>query len=135
MRPFLDASVLVEACLFNSSGYRAAEELVQSEGACTSAHALAEAYATLSGDKRLNINPHDASHMVVDLSRNLRTGALDANHVLELIRKAPGQGIYGGTIYDAIHAETARQMNCDRIHTLNESHFRHVAPDMEIGVL
>jgi predicted nucleic acid-binding protein len=135
MRPFLDASVLVEACLLHSPGYRAADELVRSEGACTSAHALAEAYATLSGDKRLHINPHDASEMVIDVSENLRTGALGAEQVLELIRQAPGQGVYGGTIYDAIHAETARQMDCGRIHTINVSHFRHVAPDMPIAPL
>jgi len=28
----------------------------------------------------------------------------------------------GGAFYDAIHAETARKMECSKIHTLNENH-------------
>ncbi len=131
MKRFLDASVLVEACLLHSSRFRAADALI-GQGGSTSAHALAEAYATLSGDKRLRINPRAAAAMVRDCAARLEVGSLDAAKLLELIGTAPGRGITGGSFYDAIHAETARQLGCGSIHTLNESHFRHVAPDMEI---
>jgi hypothetical protein len=56
MKRFLDASILVEACLAQSPQFAAADALVKTTGAVTSAHALAEAYATLSGDARLKIN-------------------------------------------------------------------------------
>lgn len=131
---FLDASVLVEACLLNSPKFDRADALLQG-GNCTSAHALAEAYATLSGDKRLKISPQSAAEMVLDAARRLQCGALDSGEIAALIEKAPSKGISGGSFYDAIHAETARKLGCQTLCTLNEAHFRHVAPDLNIEVL
>jgi len=132
MKRFLDASVLVEACLAQSSKFAAADELVKTSGATTSAHALAEAYATLSGDPRLRINPYDAAQMVGDLAQAIQVHALAAKLYLPLIREAPANGIRGGAFFDAIHAKTAREMKCDELHTLNVRHFKHVAPDMNV---
>ena len=134
MKVFLDASVLVEACLLQSAKFRQADALINSSG-YTSSHALAEAYATLSGDKRLRINPHDAAAMVLDCSTRLKIGQLEPSETLKLIKSAPANGVSGGSFYDAIHAETARKMGCSKIHTLNEGHFRHVAPDLEVAPL
>ncbi len=132
MKRFLDASVLVEACLRQSPKFAAADALVNAPHACTSAHALAEAYATLSGDPRLRIHPADAARMVGDLAKLLRVRGFAVEDYLRLISAAPGRGIRGGTIYDALHAETARQSRCGEIHTLNLSHFQHVAPDLAV---
>lgn len=134
MGVFLDASVIVESALLNSDKFEKADALLQS-GACTSIHALAEAYATLSGDKRLKINPHDAAEMVLSCASKLEKGVLSEMVSLDLIKIAPSRGITGGSFYDAIHAETARKMGCSKIYTLNETHFRHVAPDLEISPL
>ena len=131
---FLDASVLVEACLLNGPKFRQADALVAS-GNCTSAHALSEAYATLSGDKRLRINPHDAARIVLDCAAKLNVAAIKQSDLLALIERAPANGISGGSFYDSIHAETARKSGCAVIHTLNASHFRHVAPDLTISPL
>lgn len=130
MKPFLDTSVLIEACLLNSHKFAAADALVCSGRARTSSHALAGAYATLSGDKRLKINPHDAAQMVADLAAELTMANLEADHHVTLIQNAPRQGIYGGSFFDALHAQIARQLKCDEIHTLNVRHFEHVAPDL-----
>lgn len=131
MKHFLDASVLVEACLAQSPRFRASAALLE-RGCCTSAHALAEAYATLSGDKRLGIGPHEAAQMVADCAARLEVGVLPAKRMAALIASAPARGITGGSFFDAIHAETARQMKCAVVHTLNPSHFRHVAPDLVV---
>jgi predicted nucleic acid-binding protein len=130
MKPFLDTSVLVEACLMHSPKFGEADALIRSGRACTSAHALGEAYATLSGDKRLKINPHDAAQMVADLAAKLKIGTLTEGEYLKLLQSAPRKGIFGGLFFDAIHAQVARQLNCDEIHTLNVRHFSHVAPDL-----
>jgi hypothetical protein len=61
MNRFIDASVLVEACLADSRNFTAADALVKRNGAVTSAHALAEACPTLSGDARLKIKADDAA--------------------------------------------------------------------------
>lgn len=73
--------------------------------------------------------------MVLDCGSRLRIGVLGEEELLELIRLAPSRGITGGPFYDAMHAQTARKMGCSKIHTLNESHFRHGAPDLEIAPL
>lgn len=92
MKRFLDTSVLVEACLAQSAQFARADALVKMVGAVTSAHALAEAYATLSGDVRLKINPHDAAKMVADLANALHVHALGVQPYIELIEGAPFQG-------------------------------------------
>jgi predicted nucleic acid-binding protein len=132
MKRFLDTSVLVEACLGQSPKFAAADALVSSPETFTSAHALVEAYATLSGDARLKIHAADAARMVEDLARGLTVRALSVEDCRRLISSAPSKGIRGGTIYDALHAETARQCGCQAIHTLNGSHFKHVAPDLTV---
>jgi predicted nucleic acid-binding protein len=135
LKRFLDASVLVESCLSQSSKFAAADKLVNEKSSITSGHALAEAYATLSGDPRLKIRPADAAQMVEDLARTLTVHSFEAVQYRQLISTAPTKGIRGGSIYDALHAETARQAGCNEIHTLNLAHFKHVAPDLKVVAL
>jgi predicted nucleic acid-binding protein len=135
MKRFLDASVLVESCLAQSVKFAQADKLVNEKHSVTSAHALAETYATLSGDARLKIRPVDAAQMVEDLARTLTVLSFDATQYRALIASAPAKGIRGGTIYDALHAETARLAGCEEIHTLNVNHFKHVAPDLKVVAL
>ena len=130
-RIFLDASVLVEACLLHSAKFAEADALI-ARANVTSSHALAEAYATLSGDKRLGIRTQDAALMVEECAAKLTVGELDAAALRKLMASAPDRGITGGLFYDAIHAQVARKMHCAVIRTLNASHFRHVAPDLEV---
>jgi predicted nucleic acid-binding protein len=132
MNHFIDASILVEACLAESRHFTAADALVKRDGAVTSAYALAEAYATLSGDARLKIKANDAAQMVTDLAHALQVHALAAKTYIELIRDSPAKGITGGSFFDAIHAQAARETNCTEIHTLNVRHFKHVAPDLSV---
>jgi predicted nucleic acid-binding protein len=132
MKPLLDASVLVESCLSQSPKFAAADALVHAPGACTSAHALVEAYATLSGDPRLKINPADAAAMVEDMAKALTVQVLSVADYRQLILLAPAKGIRGGMIYDALHAQTARRSGCQEVHTLNVPHFKHVAPDLAV---
>jgi len=131
MADFLDASILVEACLSQSPLFSKADALVRKEN-ITSSHALAEAYATLSGDKRLRIRPKEAAQMVSDLADHLTVETLNPEETVRQIRAAPDRGTAGGSIYDALHAAVAKKKNCAVIHTMNISHFRHVAPEMKI---
>ena len=132
MKIFLDASVLVESCLTASPKFAKADQLVSRKDAITSAHALAETYATLSGDPRLRISPSDAAQLVDDLANALTVHPFELTDYRALISAAPLKGVRGGAIYDALHAQTARLAGCQEIHTLNVSHFRHVAADLQI---
>lgn len=132
MKIFLDASVLVESCLSTSPKFAKADQLVSRNDAVTSAHALAETYATLSGEPRLRISPADAAQLVDDLADAVTVHAFDLADYRSLISTAPPKGVRGGAIYDALHAQVARLAGCHEIHTLNVSHFRHVAADLKI---
>ena len=132
MKIFLDTSVLVEACLTASPKFAKADQLVSRQDAITSAHALAETYATLSGDPRLRISPSDAAQLVDDLANALTVHPFELTDYRALFSAAPSKGVRGGAIYDALHAQTARLAGCPEIHTLNVSHFRHVAADLKI---
>ena len=135
MKTFLDASVLVESCLTASPKFSKADQLVSRKAAITSAHALAETYATLSGDPRLRISPLDAAQLVDDLANTLNVRPLGAADDRALITEAPSEGVRGEAIYDALHAQSARLAGCQEIHTLNATHFRHVAADLKIAPL
>lgn len=132
MKKFLDSSVLVEACLAQSQRFAQADRLVGEGGAVTSAHALAEAYAVLSGSPRLKIKAEDAARMVEEMADALSIRGFEERDYRRLIADAPRKGVRGGALYDALHAETARLAGCEEIHTLNVSHFRHVAPDLSV---
>ena len=132
MKRFIDSSVLVESCLSASPKFAAADALVNDANAWTSAHALAEAYATLSGDVRLKIAPADAAAMVEDLAARMHVHAMGATDYRQVIGSAPAKGIRGGGVYDALHAQAARLCHCAEIHTLNVGHFKHAAPDLVV---
>ena len=132
MKRFLDSSVLVESCLSQSPGFSRADALVNDPDAMTSAHALLETYATLSGDARLRIAAADAAQMVADIADAVRIEALQISEYPKLISSAPAKGIRGGNIYDALHAQIARLSGCTEIRTLNVAHFKHVAPDLKV---
>ncbi len=70
--------------------------------------------------------------MVEDLANTTTVYALTTEDYRRLISSAPAKAIRGDTIYDALHAETARQCACKEIRTLNVSHFKHVAPDLTV---
>jgi hypothetical protein len=94
MKCFLDSWILVESCLSNSPKYAADDELVNG-GHTTSAHALAEVYATLTGDARLRIAPADAAAMVKDSAERLDVQPMGVAEYLEMIGSAPGKGVRG----------------------------------------
>ncbi len=52
-----------------------------------------------------------------------------------MIQGAAAKGVSGGSFFDAIHAQAARETKCDEIHTLNVRHFKHVAPDLTVKAL
>ena len=58
--------------------------------------------------------------------------ALTTQQYIALIKAAPAAGIRGGSFFDAVRAQAARETHCDKIRTLNVRHFRHVAPDLTV---
>lgn len=132
MRQFLDTSVLVEACLDYGLKFTQADRLVNHPDSITSAHSMAETYATLSGNRRYNLRAPIAAKLVASLAEVLSVHALSADEYVKIISMAPAKGVQGGGIYDYLHAEVARRAGCSTIFTWNVGDFRHVAPDLTV---
>jgi predicted nucleic acid-binding protein len=110
-----------EACL---------EALEDSARPFTNAHALAETFATLTGFYKVPTNV--ATELTLSLRQTVAVEALALADYETAIREARSRGIMGGGIYDSLHATFARRKRAVQIVTCNPSHFRHVAPDIEI---
>jgi predicted nucleic acid-binding protein len=130
---FVDTGVLVGAVLESHPEHttclRALEGLPQP---FTDAHAMAEAFATLSGFYRV---PTDAAtELVLGLREAVAVEELRWADYETAMREARSRGVMGGGIYDSLHATFARRKKAAQIVTRNPSHFQHVAPDIEILV-
>ncbi|HUF62827.1 MAG TPA: PIN domain-containing protein [Verrucomicrobiales bacterium] len=128
---FLDTGIIVGALLQSHPEHEACLAAIE-QSACpfTDAHAIAEAFATLTGYYRV---PAEAA---TELTWSLRESVLVETLALadyeKAIREARSRGVMGGGIYDSLHATFARRKKAVQIVTRNPSHFQHVAPDIVI---
>src|SRR6516162_761974 len=128
---FLDTSELVGAVLEKHPQHVACRRALEecSDG-ITDAHALAEAFATLTGFYK--VPTEAAAELTLGLQNSMEVEALTLADYAAAIREARSRGIMGGGIYDSLHATFARRKKATQIVTRNPSHFQHVAPDIEI---
>jgi len=128
---FLDTGILVGALLKSHPEHEVClAALEDSSRPFTNAHALAEAFATLTGFYKV---PTDAAtELTLSLRDSVTVEALALADYETAIREARSRGVMGGGIYDLLHATFARRKKAVRIVTRNPSHFQHVAPDIEI---
>lgn len=128
---FLDTGILVGAVMESHPEHEACLMALENFARpFTNAHALAETFATLTGFYKL---PADAAaELTLSLQDSVLVEALAWVDYETSIREARGRGVMGGGIYDSLHATFARRKRAVRIVTRNPSHFKHVAPDIEI---
>lgn len=128
---FLDTGIMVGAVLKSHPEHAAClAALEDSTRPFTNAHALAEAFATLTGFYK--IPTEAATEMTLSLKNSVAVEALALADYETAIREARSRGVMGGGIYDSLHATFARRKKAVQIVTRNPSHFQHVAPDIEI---
>lgn len=136
-----DTSCMVAAvCSWHEHHASAADEierrLSRGETMVVAAAALIETYAVLT---RLP-PPHrlSAADGLALLEANflaVQIVALDENEYGTLLRRAPGHGIVGGQIYDAVIAACGSAASIAALLTFNARHFRpFAAPGMEVVV-
>src|SRR5262245_38803452 len=128
---FLDTGVMVGAVLKSHPQHEAClSALEDSDRPFTNAHAIAEAFATLTGF--YNVPTNAAAELTLGLRDSIDVETLALADYETAIREARSRGVMGGGIYDSLHATFARRKNASQIVTRNPSHFQHVAPDIEI---
>lgn len=128
---FLDTGILVGAVLEKHPEHLACLLALQNcERPFTNAHALAETFATLTGFYKVPVAI--ATELTLALPGTIPVEPLLMEDYETSIREALRRGVMGGGIYDSLHATFARRRKSARIVTRNPSHFKHVAPDIEI---
>jgi predicted nucleic acid-binding protein len=130
LKSFFDTSVLVATVLAQHphhvaslAMYRRSE---QRTSACA-AHSLAELYATLTrlpGKQRMGTD--QVLLFLDDVRERLAIIHLTEEDYYSTISSAAGEGVLGGTIYDALLARCALKSNCEIIYTWNIGDFRRL---------
>ena len=98
---------------------------------------LVEAYSVLTRLPAPNrLAPDVALHLVdANFVRGATGVALSVAEYWTLLRAAPGDGVSGGRMYDAVIAQCARRARVRALLTFNPSHFASFAgPDLAIVV-
>lgn len=131
---FVDTSVVVAASTLSDSRNDACiDRLAAAEargGACA-AHSLAEIFAILTGRPvPLKLSPTDAAQIVRHTSKRFTIITLTPTEYLATVQAVAELGHGGGMIYDALLLACARKCRATRIYTLNQKHFRLLAPDL-----
>ena len=128
---FLDTGIMVGAVLKSHPEHAVClAALKDSVQPFTNAHVLAETFATLTGFYKV---PTDiATDLTLSLQDMISVEALALADYETTLREARSRGVMGGGFYDSLHATFARRKKAVQIVTRNPSHFKHVAPDIEI---
>lgn len=99
-------------------------------------HSLAELFNVLSGRPLpLRLSPLDAANIVAHTAQRFKTISLTASEYVEAVEGLARLGHSGGMIYDAVIVACARKSKATRIYTLNQRHFRLVAPDLAARIV
>ena len=127
---FLDSGVIVSALYRRDDDHAACLALVECGDAFTSAHALAETFCTLTGQYRVKNDL--AAKALLSLRSSVRVEAVLVDDYAQVFETAREQGVMGGLVYDALHAQVARRLKAEHIYTLNVSNFEHVAGGLSV---
>jgi predicted nucleic acid-binding protein len=103
--------------------------LGRGESLVIAGHSLAELYSVLTRfPPPYRLSPTHALGLIERNFAGAEIVGLEAQGYLALVRDAPGLGVSGGTIYDALIAACAKRAGADTIMTLNERDFARVRP-------
>jgi predicted nucleic acid-binding protein len=131
---YFDTTVLVAACIQGHPQHTGSAGLLGAAGrefeGYLSGHGLAELYSVLTrAPFTPPVYPAEAWRMIEqNVLARCRLVVLEAGELSEMIRNCAEQGWVGGQVYDLIHFCCARKAACDRLYTLNQRHFRELAP-------
>jgi len=134
MKVFFDTSVLIAAALVQHVHHQAsfaAYSAADKKHCACAAHSLAEVYSTvtrLPGQHRVSCE--QALVLLEDITQRLTTVALDGKEYCSAIAAAAGEGILGGTVYDALLAHCALKTRADVIYTWDVRDFQRLGPEI-----
>jgi predicted nucleic acid-binding protein len=136
MTDFIDTSVLVAAMVASEAHHEVCDELFDRGGIGIYAHALAEAFSTLTGGRRSVQMKADCAIQIIeeDYLPVLSVTSLTHQEMIRGMCEAQSRGVRGGAVFDYLHLMAARKAKAKRFYTLNISNFRafHRTGDPEV---
>ena len=126
---YLDTGVLVSALFLRDEQQAVCQSLLKPENA-TSTHALAETFATLTGQYRVRNDV--VSEAVLSAAQMLRVETITLEDYEAVLAESRARGVQGGMIYDALHAQVARRLKVRTLYTFNITNFQHVASGLNV---
>lgn len=135
MRTAADSNVLVAALLRDHPHHgRAAPVLREARSGeralVVAAHALAEAFATLTA---LPVSPRvttaEAARMMGDVASVAEVVALDGADYAAVLDRMARLDLSSGAVYDALHVRAAEKAGAEELLTFNGAHFRRMPPE------
>jgi predicted nucleic acid-binding protein len=134
VREFFDTSALVAAFWgdhpYHQASLRRFAQAARGNSAC-GAYSVAEVYSVLTRlPVRPAIPPEQAWLLVEQIENRLALVTLTVAEYIGAIRRAAGQGLAGGRIYDALLLSCARKVRAETIYTWNLAYFQRIAPDL-----
>jgi predicted nucleic acid-binding protein len=134
LKSFFDTSVLVATVLAQHIHHSASLAVYRHSEKRTSvcaAHTLAELYAILTrlpGKQRMDTD--QVLLFLDDVRKRLTIISLTEEDYYSTLSASAGEGILGGTIYDALLARCALKSNCDIIYTWNTADFSRLGTEV-----
>ncbi len=119
--------------MHHNAAFRA---LAGSTDGFTSAHAIAETFATLtSGRLEVQLTPAEAAQVIdSNVIRRLKIIELRLSDYQQAMQDSQRVGARGGAIFDMLHLQAARRASATRILTINVRHFQVFAPDLKSAI-
>lgn len=132
MPEYFDTTVAVAAIFPQSTNY--ADASARLKGAQGEAyiinHGIAEVFRTLTG--KLALPPKAAAELVAGvLLARFKEAPLSRDDFAAVVKSQADKNLSGPIIYDALHAQGARNLGCLSVNTYNGDHFAKVAPDLQ----
>jgi predicted nucleic acid-binding protein len=118
MKSYWDSSVLVEAVTNPQLATR-----LETEHGFSRPHALAETFATLTGNPTNRIDADSATAILERMARWLDFVDFSGAEVLTALKTARAKGVRGGRVHDYLHAVAAEKSGAKNILTLDKNDF------------
>jgi predicted nucleic acid-binding protein len=127
MSAFFDTSVLIPVFIddheHHERSWKAFVGADKRRDFCA-AHSMAEVYATMTRlPGRHRLSGEQVLLFLDNIREHLTLIALNGDEYHAAIRDAVGDGVIGGTIYDALIARCALKAKADTVYTWNTRHF------------
>ncbi len=118
MKACWDSSALVET--YNNPQIKAR---LETERAFTRPHALAETFASLTGNPKARLDADSAARILERLALSLDFVEISAPDILTALKTARTKGVRGGRVHDYLHAVAAEKSGAKTILTLDKNDF------------